>query len=117
MIHVLPANLGYRLRRNSAGLERVRGLPFSDEQFIDVDIVWLALPVALWVMVTFLLAATMWTTVKLRLPSWKTSTLPWLECQVADNDLSTRDDLKGSAKASYIQLKTSNSAWHLERTT
>ncbi|KAH7076855.1 hypothetical protein BKA63DRAFT_291604 [Paraphoma chrysanthemicola] len=113
----IAVSLTNTLRRNSPGLERVRGLPFSEEQFIDVNSAWLALPVALWAIVTFLLAATIWRTVRLQLPSWKTSTLPWLECQVADNNLRMRSDMKESAEASYTQLKTSKSAWQLERTT
>ncbi|KAH7363700.1 hypothetical protein BKA66DRAFT_573396 [Pyrenochaeta sp. MPI-SDFR-AT-0127] len=113
----IALSLTNALRRNPAGLEHVQGSTFSDEQFIDVNLAWLAMPIALWVIVTLLLLSTMWRTMRLQLPSWKTSTLPWLECQLEDNDLSTRSDMKKSAKTSYTQLRGNNSAWYLERTT
>ena len=104
-----------RLRRNPLGHEYFPGTTFVDDQFIDVNFAWLALPIALWVIVTILLVSTIWHTVRMRLPSWKTSSLPYLESQVVGNRIRTRNDMKKSAKDSSTQLKATTLAWHLER--
>lgn len=94
----------------------VQGSTITNEQYIRVDLIWLAFPVGLWILLTILLMATVVTTSHLDIPVWKCSALPMIECTNPGNGVESQSQLKRQARDTKIQLlPTDGSGWYLTR--
>jgi len=113
--------LDYRVRNIAASLsatmrdvrhgEMLYGMHWISELVIEVSLVWLIMPILLYITMT----ALFFTTVACGkgVPSWKSSALAVLKCTDPRNELTETPQFKRYARTTFVRLGYNGANWHL----
>ncbi|KAF2022231.1 hypothetical protein BU24DRAFT_417868 [Aaosphaeria arxii CBS 175.79] len=85
----------------------------TDQQYFNVDLKWLILPLVTYVSITFLLFSTIYQSRKGEYPLWKWSSLAALHVRDEKNTMNRIDGVVEEAKSTTAQLEYSGKNWVL----
>jgi hypothetical protein len=100
--------------RTAPGSSLAIGDALIMQQVINVQLLYVMYPVAVWFIVSTFVAATIARTVRKDIPSWKSSPLPLLRCMDSDNKLDTAKHIEEYSNNTKVQLIKTTSNWQLK---
>jgi hypothetical protein len=102
-----------RMRTYPQGSDPVTGILITNEQYVNVNLLWYLFPLILWAGITALLILTILRTIVSDIPTWKASALPLIDCVDPKSVVGSLREVKQQAKREQVQLAFTGTAWQL----